>query len=511
MERHSAFPTNGVPTYHIDEFLLIDGLRTDYRLFSRYSILADGPLSLNLTYLPLRLAGDKPPEHWDSGRALLVGRWISAVADCLAFPILWSLLLALGVSDGLALFGVALLAFAPNHVFNAHFARSHMVAGLLQLGTWFAAARALTANDLRARWTWYGASGLAAILAGAARYPFLTLGVFPIAAAIAVLRDSGRRGELKRDLAGFAGASVAALALGVTMGFDLRPLEILRAGFQVQQSVGQIPWSDPGAIARSATSKVLSTISFPGGASRALLLVGATSCLLPATRSERRSRFRGLVLLIVGWALLYLILWAKFGVPWQRYAMPFSLAMGIAGIFGLDRLARHVASRWPGTRWRALSMGAAVALIAPGAFMSLIIVQRFVQDTKNPHYVLSEELARRRPATVYVREFWSWNSLILSPLLPAGTALRFVPDRETACRNAAPGDLLVDFIVEPLGGACTGRTLVPAFRLSNLGPPGYPFPSGERMGAALERHYEDYHYLFEDIRGLTVQGPRLAN
>ncbi len=505
LELHAARPAANVPTYHVDEYLLIEGLRSDYRLFSDYSIVTDGPLSLNLTYVPLRVLGERPPESWHPARALLVGRWLSALSECLAFPLLWGLLLRLGVGEGAALLGVAVLAFAPNHVFNAHFARSHALAGLLQLLTWYAAARALGAPAARARWSWFGLSALASILAGATRYPFLTLGVFPAATAAILLVRARRAGELGEAWPQFAAASLVALGAGLAVGFDLRPLDILRAGFLAQQAVGQIPWTDPGAIVRSALAKLVSTLSFPGGGVRFVMLVATLA--LPLHRGiprEREGTGRLLVPLVVGWAFLYLALWAKFGVPWQRYSMPFSLALTVSGAYGLDRLARATAGKVPRGSRTACAAACALLLASP-AYMSVLVTWRFVADRTNPHYRLALELERLRPRSVYVSSFWSWNRPVLADLVPASTALVFVPNARAACEGAAPDDVIVDFSTAPLGGKCPGRATAPAFHFTNLGPPGYPFPAGSSSAGWAERHWDDYHYLFEDVRGWTIR------
>src|SRR5207249_768064 len=90
-------PAESIPTYHVDEELLLESMRTDFRLFSSYALVADGPLSANLVYLPLAVAGEYPPAHWRPAQALLVGRLVAALSACLAFPVLWWLLAELGV------------------------------------------------------------------------------------------------------------------------------------------------------------------------------------------------------------------------------------------------------------------------------------------------------------------------------------------------------------------------------------------------------------------------------
>lgn len=519
---HSAAGPAAIPTYHIDEWLLLDGLRSEFRLFSRYSLLTDGPLSVNLLYLALRALGMSSAAEWNGDLALGVGRIMSAVADCASLLVLGVLLRTLKVSRAVTFAVLAITALAPNHVFNAHFARSHTIANLLQLVVVLAAARSMLAAQAGGRAGWLFTAVLVAVLAGSARYPFLTLGIFPAAAMIFLLARAPAPARV-RTAAWLAATGAAATLLGVAVGFGMMPIEILRAGFQSQSAVGQLPWGEVRAIVRSAVSKVASTLEFAGGGARALLLVATPLAFLTGRgRAEAaRREVRPVAVLVaacsVAWALMYLVLWAKFSVPWQRYSIPFSTALLVPGALGLDAV-REWAGAWlrgrgarPVAIARAAAAAGGVALLASPAYMSALVVDRTVRDETNPHYELSRVLHELGPGRVYVNHFWAWNRMVLQQIAPpAEVEWRFVPDLAQACAEARPGDVVVDFVIERLSGECSARELATHAELSNAGPGGYPFPARGEAELWLNRHFEDYHYVFEQIRVRRFTGGAAA-
>jgi hypothetical protein len=238
---------------------------------------------------------------------------------------------------------------------------------------------------------------------------------------------------------------------------------------------------------------------FPGGAVRFVLALASPVALLLRGRSEDGSRSRLVVALLLVWAGLYLALWAKFGVPWQRYSIPVSTALLVAGAVGLDRIAWWAHDRFPSSRLRVTCSLAAVLLLASPAFFCALMLQRFVADTTNPLYALSLQLQDEQRRQIFVHGFWQWNTPLLDVMPPERFAVRFVPSMGEACAAANEGDLVVDFVFERLRGTCSRHQLTPVFDSSNLGPPGFPYPRDHRTAAWMGRHYEDYHYLFEEV------------
>jgi len=501
IEHHTAFsrPPETVPTYHVDEALLVESMRTDFRLFSSYALVADGPLTANLIYVPLAAAGERPPLHWRPAHALVTGRLVAAISACLAFPVLWLLLAELGVGKGMSLLALAVLTFAPNEVFNAHFARSHTLANLLQLVVLLATAKLLAESTRRNRCTWFAIATFAAIMAGSARYPFLTLGLFPAAGAIVLFVRSARSGQLFQETAALGLAGGAALLVGLLFGFDLRPAEILRKGFAAQAAVGQFPWADLHGIAISARAKFLSVFDFPGGTVRWVLALAAPFAVLGRWPADKGDRSRWMAALVLAWAALYLALWAKFSVPWQRYSIPLSTALLVCGAMGLDRVAAWTARRLDRGQLRVATSVAAALLLAPAAFFCALMLHRFMADTTNPLYELSIALRDEPKRQIFVHGFWQWNKPLLDVMPPDRFTLRFVPSMQDACAVANEGDLLVNFVFEPLRGSCVRHGLTPVFHASNLGWPGFPYSREHDTAPWSRRHYEDYHYLFEEV------------
>jgi len=499
LQHHSAFPQpqDDVPTYHVDEQLLVQSMRTDFRLFSSYAMVVDGPLSANLIYLPLAAGSEHPPLRWNPAHVLLAGRLVAAISACLAFPALWLLLAELGVGKAIRVFALAVVAFAPNEVFNAHFARSHTLANLLQIVVLLATAKLMDADTRGARCGWFAIATLSSVLAGSARYPFLTLGLFPAAAGMVLLVRLAKS-RLWPEIAALALSGAVALVVGLLLGFDLRPIDILRKAVAYQAAVGQLAWSDVRGIALSARGKLFSVFDFPGGAARCVLALASPFALgRGAGGNGTRSRF--IVALLLVWAALYLALWAKFAVPWQRYSIPFSTALLVTGSVGLERLMTWARSRFHIQHLRLASVVVAVLLLAAPAYFSALIFHRFVADTTNPLYALSLALRGEQPRQVFLHGFWQWNTPLRDVMPPDRFTLRFVGSMQEACALASDGDLVVNLVFEPLRGSCPQHGLVPVFHTSNLGPPGFPYPRDHDATPWMGRHYEDYHYLFEEV------------
>jgi len=70
---------------------------------------------------------------------------------------------------------------------------------------------------------------------------------------------------------------------------------------------------------------------------------------------------------------------------------------------------------------------------------------------------------------------------------------------EEACALANEGDLVVNLVFEPLLGSCARHRLTTVFHASNLGRPGFPYSRDHDTAPWPRRHYEDYHYLFEEV------------
>ncbi len=500
IEHHAAFPTQDVPTYHVDEDFLVEGMRSDFRLFSGYSLLVDGPLSANLMYLPLAMIGERAPDRFSARNALLVGRAISAAADCLAFPVLWLLLATLGATPWAALFGVAVITFGPNEVFNAHFARSHTLANLLQLSVLLATARMLLAIGRIQRALWFGAAVLLTLLAASARYPLLTLGILPSAAAVSLLLRADRRSELGLELKALGLTGFTALVVGLLLGFGFHPVRIFQNAFAYQSKFGQLNWHDISGIARSAQTKLISVFRFAGGGARLILLLAAPLIFFGARRESKPdvARFLGAGLAL--WAGLYLILWAKFSVPWQRYAIPLSSCLVVLGVVGFTRgsvWAEHLIAPRP---LRLVSVVGTVALLTSPAYLCGLMLYHFVDDLTHPLYQVGLALRSEPRRQIFINNWWSWNRPLFHILPSERFEVHLVPSLEAACALARDGDLVFDLVFEPLRGRCASAELTPIFHASNLGPPGYPYPADHLSpytGSAADT--VDYHYLFQDV------------
>src|SRR5262249_22824526 len=291
-----------------------------------------------------------------------------------------------------------------------------------------------------------------------------------------------------------------ALALGLFIGFDFRPIQMLREAFQFQSAVGQIPWSEVPAIARSAGTKLISMIDFPGGAVRLLLLLVSPFALMPNKRWRSPAPF--LCTCLFAWAGLYLVLLAKFAIPWQRHSIPLSAALVVAGAVGIDRVARSARERITPNRRALVRVGAAVGavlLLAPPAYMSILIAERFAADVTHPLYELSmrlrQEVTSERKPRGFINASLSWNAPPLQVVPIDRFQVEFVPSLEVACAEANEGDFVLDLVFEPLRGSCSLFRLAPVFHSSNLGPPGYPFPADHASAPWAARHYMDFHYL----------------
>ena len=241
LERHSVVPTGNAPTFHVDEADFANGLRDDFRLFNDKSIVMDGPLVSNIAYWGVRFSGKS---NWDAALPLRWGRAVSAVADSLTLMVLWLLLRRLNVYAPVALFAVALLAVHPNYVYNAHFARTHSLANFFQMVAFGCTALMVQSTRLRTQACALFVSGVAAILAGSARYPFLSLGLFPAWSMVALLLRARREGTLRQVAPVLGVAAGAALMVGLWLGFQFHPLDILRRGAAAQASADwQLHWS----------------------------------------------------------------------------------------------------------------------------------------------------------------------------------------------------------------------------------------------------------------------------
>lgn len=507
LERHSAAPFAGPPTYHVDEAYMVEGLRTDRRLFNDMSITMDGPLVSNVAYVGTVLAGVER-DRWDPVPALLAGRLAAAAADCLALGVVWWLLRALGTSVAVRLFALAAVAVAPNHVFNAHFARSHTIANVLQLLTMAFAMQMLAGRTPVVRALALFGSVLSVLLAASARYPFLSLGLFPAVMTGVVLRRAHRQGRLLRELGYAVPAGVAGLVAGVAVGFDLRPIAILETGLRVQATVvKQLPWSALGDLVAGMVRNLGSILVFPGGAVWTVLLIGAALVLPTLWRSRADGRWT-FALVTLGWAVLYMVLWSKYGIIWQRYGIAFLTPITILGAVGIDGIVRrlHVSAGRHGWRFAPiLGLALTGVVLASPAYLSALVAARFTADREHPLFQASGFLARLPasrddPRIVFVHGFWGWNTPIADLVDPTRFALRFVPDLAVACEAARPGDLVLNLAFERLRGQCPDRLrLRGVFAASNLGPAGFPYPERHVTASWWERHYEDYHYLFQDV------------
>lgn len=511
---HSAVPYSGPPTYHVDEAYFVDGLRDDFRAFNTMSIVMDGPLVSNVAYLGVLLSGHAPPAKWEPSVPILVGRMAAAVSDALALLVLWLLLRAVRVSTGVALFAVAAITFAPNHVFNAHFARTHTIANLLQLLTMLFTARTIWGATARSRALSFFFASFFAILAGSARYPFLSVGLLPaITIPIAAVR-AYRSKTLKQEFGLMVPAGLAALLFGLFLGFQLRPVGILQEGLAAQAAaVSQLPWSAVGKIIESALHNLRTIYLFPGRVGIWVFLLAAFVAI-PLDLRARKYAEALFSALVAGWALFYLAAWGKYGIPWQRYSIAFVMSVTILGAIGLDRVVQLAKARFAALATRGAMVGAAavcVAILASPAYLSAIIALRFNDEANHPLYQVSRAVSELPASatgrrTVFVQTFWSWNTPLKDLFDPAKTTLRFVPDMATACGEAVEGDLLLDLAFARLEGQCpAGKTSRVAFASTNVGPPGYPYPAGFTSAPWADRHYEDFHYLFQEIELREIQ------
>lgn len=506
LEHHSAVGFAGAPTFHVDEADLARGLKDDFRPFNTLSIVMDGPLVSNVAWLGVRIL--REPGAWDAALPILVGRFTAAFSDWLALLILWLLLRSLRVSTGVALFAVAAITVAPNHVLNAHFARTHTVANLLQLLTMLLTSVALWAATARTRALAFFGASFFAILAGSARYPFLSVGLLPAALIPVFAIRAHRTKTFREEFAQLVPAGLAALLVGGFLGFQLRPVEILGQGLAVQGSLAfQVPWHDVRGIALSALHNLKTISLFPGRVGIWIFLVMGLFALPLELRAKRHTAalFSGLV---AGWALFYLVAWGKYAIHWQRYSIAFVMSVVVLGAIGLDRALAVLRPRVPAlqSRWAiATAALAAIAVLGSPAFLSGLIALRFNDDAAHPLYRVSSFIAQlppgpQGPRTMFIETFWSWNRPLEDLVDPARVTLRYVPDLATACAEARPGDLVLDLAFARLHGTCPeGTSAKVLFAATNLGPAGYPYPSGSTTAPWPDRHYEDFHYLFQEL------------
>jgi hypothetical protein len=252
-----------------------------------------------------------------------------------------------------------------------------------------------------------------------------------------------------------------------------------------------------------AGRKLLSLFDFPGGAAFAILTLATPAALLGQRRGDRRSdASRVISACTLAWAVIYLALWAKFAVPWQRYTIPLATALLVAGVLGVDRLA-SAAVRADLLARRAVKVAVAVAasaVLVPPACFSGLISFRFSADASHPLFRLTAALREESHRQVFINEWWSWNRPLLDILSRDRFTVRFVPSLDVACANARESDIVVDLVFEPLAGNCPKGRLTRFFQSSNLGPAGYPYPADHTSpysGSAPDR--VDYHYLFQDV------------
>lgn len=497
LEHHSVVPTTNAPTFHVDEADFANGLRDDFRLFNEKSIVMDGPLVSNIAYWGVRFTGES---NWDAALPLRWGRAVSAVADALSLLVLWFLLRRLNVYAPVALFAVALLAVHPNYVYNAHFARTHSLANFFQVVVLVCTAVMLQSTRLRTQAGALFVSGLCAILAGSARYPFLSLGLFPAWAMVALLLRARREGTLRHATLVLGLAAGLAVVLGLWLGFQFQPLDILRRGAAAQASADwQLRWSQGFELLKSAGRNVQMLFLFPARWPVALfLLCVPAASRIPGEKGARPHRL--FVIMVTVWTLAYVVLWAKYSIPWQRYSMPVVTSALALGAVGMSELIK-----WRGWQWSRLSTTTAVLLLASPAFLSGLVAHHCSLDETHPLYQVSAALEKlpqtsSEPRKLYVHQFWNWNTPLFDLVSPQRFQLEFVPDMATLCAKAQPGDVILNLVFERLNGACDdGWTAAPIFAADNLGPPGYPYPEGYATTEWVHRHYDDSQYLFQEV------------